>query len=219
LLSSVNSMPKDDWRHAACACDGCYYILRSNVTDWPAQELWQAYMQLTQAEAAFRMHKEALHLRPAWHQRGERVTAHILVCFLAYVLRKTLEGWCRQAGLGSSVTTVLEELARIQSTDVVVPTQDGRHVRLRCVVRPDRAQAILLGSPGPATAAPPAPTPRRAQRARRGTGQRPNVVPTPKADSMPDKDLRQQSVLKFGSWANFPSTLLSTLVLHPVPSS
>ncbi len=127
----------------ARACDGCY-ILRSNVTDWPAQELWQAYMQLTQAEAAFRMHKESLHLRPVWHQRAERVTAHILVCFLAYVLRKTLEGWCRQAGLGSSVTTVLEELARIQSTDVVVPTQDGRHVRLRCVVRPDRAQAILL---------------------------------------------------------------------------
>jgi hypothetical protein len=72
------------------------------------------------------------------------VKAHILVCFLAYVLRKTLEGWCRQGGIGSSVTTVLEEIARIQSTDVVLPTQDGRQVRLRCVVRPDSAQAILL---------------------------------------------------------------------------
>jgi|HubBroStandDraft_5_1064220.scaffolds.fasta_scaffold24117_2 transposase len=127
----------------ARACDGCY-ILRSNVTDWKAEELWQAYMQLTQAEAAFRIHKESLQLRPVWHQRAERVTAHILVCFLAYVLHKTLEGWCRQAGLGSSVATVLEEMARIQSTDIVVPTQDGRQVRLRCVVRPDRAQSILL---------------------------------------------------------------------------
>ena len=127
----------------ARACNGCY-ILRSNVTDWTAQELWQSYMQLTEAEAAFRIHKESLQLRPVWHQKPARVQAHILVCFLAYVLRKTLEGWCRQAGLGSSVTTVLEELARVQSTDVVIPTQDGRQVRLRCVVRPDRAQALLL---------------------------------------------------------------------------
>jgi transposase len=127
----------------ARACAGCY-VLRSNVTDWTAQALWQAYIQLTEAEAAFRIHKESLQLRPVWHQTAERVQAHILVCFLAYVLRKTLDGWCRQAGLGSSVTTVLEELARIQSTDVVLPTQDGRQVRLRCVVRPDPAQAILL---------------------------------------------------------------------------
>jgi transposase len=136
----------DAWRQA-CACDGCY-ILRSNVTDWSAEELWHAYIQLTEAEAAFRIHKDSLRLRPVWHQTAPRVTAHILVCFLAYVLRKTLEGWCRRAGLGSSVTTVLEELARIQSTDVVVPTRDGRQVRLRCVVRPDRPQTLLLARLG-----------------------------------------------------------------------
>ncbi len=117
------------WNQAR-ACDGCY-VLRSNVTDWTAQELWQAYIQLTEAEAAFRIHKESLQLRPIWHQTAESVTAHILVCFLAYVLRKTLDGWCRQAGLGSSVTTVLEEMARIQSTDVVLPTQDGRKVLIQ----------------------------------------------------------------------------------------
>lgn len=130
------------WEQARSS-DGCY-ILRSNMIDWTAQELWQAYMQLTEVEAAFRIHKEALQLRPVWHQLPEQVTAHILVCFLAYVLRKTLDGWCRQAGLGSSGSKVLQEMARIQSTDVVVPTQDGRTLRLRCVVRPDRAQSILL---------------------------------------------------------------------------
>jgi transposase len=123
--------------------EGCY-LLRSNLQDCTAAELWQAYMHLTDAEAAFRMHKDQLKLRPVWHQTAERVQAHILVCFLAYVLRKTLEGWSQRAGLGRSTTTVLEELARIQSTDVVLPTTDGRTVRLRCVVRPDRAQAILL---------------------------------------------------------------------------
>lgn len=121
-----------------------FYLLRSNVADWSAEDLWRAYMHLTDAEAAFRVHKSDLQLRPVWHQKAERLQAHILVCFLAYVLRKTLEGWSDRAGLGRSPTTLLEEFARIQSTDVVAPTTDGRSVRLRCVVRPERAQLILL---------------------------------------------------------------------------
>jgi len=52
--------------------------------------LWKAYMQLTDAEAAFRIHKSDLRIRPIWHQRQDRVEAPILVCFLAYVLWKTL---------------------------------------------------------------------------------------------------------------------------------
>jgi transposase len=131
----------------AQASQGCY-VLRSNVADWDAEELWRAYMHLTDAEAAFRVHKSDLGIRPVWHQRPKRVQAHLLVCFLAYVLRKTLEGWMAQAGLGHSPTTVLEELARIQSTDVVAPTMDGRTIRLRCVVHPDKAQAILLNHLG-----------------------------------------------------------------------
>jgi len=123
--------------------EGCY-LLRSNVSDWTAEDLWKVYMQLTEAEAAFRIQKDELRLRPVWHQTAERVQAHILVCFLAYVLHKMLEGWSQRAGLGRSIPTLLEEFARIQSTDVVLPTTDGRTVRLRCVVRPDKAQTILL---------------------------------------------------------------------------
>jgi hypothetical protein len=131
----------------ARASHGCY-VLRSNVADWDADELWRAYMHLTDAEAAFRIQKSDLRIRPVWHQTAERVQAHLLVCFLAYVLRKTLEGWMSRAGLGNGPTTVLEELARIQSTDVVAPTTDGRTIRLRCVVRPDKAQTILLNHLG-----------------------------------------------------------------------
>lgn len=127
----------------AQASQGCY-VLRSNVSDWPAEDLWRAYMHLTDAEAAFRIQKTNLQLRPVWHHRADRVQAHILVCFLAYVLRKTLEGWSARAGLGNSPTTLLEEFARIQSTDVVAPTTDNRTIRLRCVVRPDKAQRILI---------------------------------------------------------------------------
>jgi transposase len=132
----------DDWaRHS----EGCY-VLRTNLHDWTCDALWRTYIQLSEAEAAFRIHKSELSIRPIWHQRQDRVLAHILVCFLAYVLWKTLEQWQSRAGLGSSPRTVLQELAAITSTDVVLPTAvtPSRELRLRCVVRPDRAQAILL---------------------------------------------------------------------------
>ena len=122
------------------------YVLRTNVSDWSSEELWRTYIQLTEVEAAFRIHKSDLSIRPVWHQKAERVQAHILVCFLGYVLWKTLEQWQRRAELGNSPRTILEELQRIQSTDVVLPLADDprRELRIRCVVRPDQAQAILL---------------------------------------------------------------------------
>lgn len=120
------------------------YVLRSNITDWSDEKLWKAYIQLTQAEAAFRVHKDQLHIRPIWHQRADRVQAHILVCFLAFVLWKTLEMWQQRAGLGNSPRTILEEFARIQSHDVILPTQAQGEIRLRCVTQPDAAQGALL---------------------------------------------------------------------------
>ncbi len=134
-----------DWERAAALTEGCY-ILRTNVADWSAEQIWQTYVQLTQAEAAFRIHKSELCIRPVWHHKARRVRSHILVCFLAYVLWKTLEQWQSKAGLGNSPRTLLEEFERIRSADVVLPlTQDpGRELRLRCVVRPDKAQAVLL---------------------------------------------------------------------------
>jgi transposase len=120
------------------------YLLRSNINDWSDQQLWKAYIQLTQAEAAFRIQKDQLNVRPIWHQREDRVQAHILVCFLAFVLWKSLEMWQQRAGLGNSPRSILEEVARIQSHDVVLPTATHGQIRLRCVTQPDPAQAALL---------------------------------------------------------------------------
>lgn len=131
------------WRDWASKSEGCY-LLRSNVRDWSAADLWQAYIQLTQAEAAFRIQKSDLKLRPVWHQRAERVQAHILVCFLAYVLWKTLGQLCRRAGLGDEPRQVLEELKGITMVDVVLPTRQGIELRRRCISRPEPHQAILL---------------------------------------------------------------------------
>jgi transposase len=136
---------KPEWDNWATHSEGAY-VLRTNIHDWSEEDLWRTYIQLTEAEAAFRIHKSDLSIRPVWHQKSDRVQAHILVCFLAYVLWKTLEQWQHRAGLGNSPRTILEEIGRIQSTDVVLPLAEepGRELRIRCVVRPDKAQAMLL---------------------------------------------------------------------------
>jgi transposase len=133
------------WEHTARASEGCY-LLRTNVRDWTPETMWKTYIQLWEVEAAFRIHKSELTIRPIWHQKEKRVQAHILVCFLAYVLWKTLEQWQVRAGLGNSPRTILEEFMRIQSTDVVLPLAEDptRALRIRCVIRPERAQAMLL---------------------------------------------------------------------------
>jgi len=138
---------KESWRRWAQLSEGCY-LLRTNVTDWSAEDLWRAYIQLTEAEAAFRIHKSDLKLRPIWHQKKERVLAHILVCFLAYVLWKTLSQMTRSAGLGDEPRRIFDELDSIGLVDVILPTRQGVDIRRRCVRKPTEHQAILLSRLG-----------------------------------------------------------------------
>jgi len=136
------------WSDWAALSEGCY-LLRTNLNETDPATLWKRYIQLTEAEWAFRISKDELEIRPIWHQTERRVLAHILVCFLAYVLWKTLAGWMHRAGLGDAPRTLLEELANIKSGDVVLPTianngQTGKTIRLRCVTEPDAGQKVLL---------------------------------------------------------------------------
>ena len=133
----------EDWRQWAELSEGCY-LLRTNITDWNAKELWEAYIQLTQAETAFRIQKSDLRIRPIWHQKEERVKAHILVCFLAYVLWKMLGQMCKRAGLGNEPRKVLDEIAQIKVVDVIMPTKQGTTITKRCISQPTKAQLVLL---------------------------------------------------------------------------
>ena len=159
---------RPEWEDWAKLSEGTY-ILRSNIHHWSDHELWKTYIQLSEAEAAFRIQKSDLCIRPIWHHKQDRIQAHILICFLAYVLWKTLQQWQSRAGLGDSPRTILSELSRIHCADIVLPLADGskREIKLRCVVRPDREQQLLLQRLGltlPERLRPPAETP--------------NVVPT-----------------------------------------
>ncbi len=119
-------------------------MLRTNITDWKAGDLWEAYIQLTQAETAFRIQKSDLKIRPIWHQKEDRVKAHILVCFLAYVLWKMLGQMCQRAGLGNEPRQVFAEIAQIKVVDVMMPTKQGTAITKRCISQPTKAQSVLL---------------------------------------------------------------------------
>lgn len=136
---------RPEWAAWARLTEGVY-ILRTNITAWSDEALWQTYVQLTEAEAAFRIQKSDLAIRPIWHHKEGRIKAHILICFTAYALWKTLQQWQSRAGLGHAPRTLLTEFSRIQAADIVLPLVDASHreLRIRCVVRPDPAQAILL---------------------------------------------------------------------------
>jgi transposase len=120
------------------------YLLRTNLSGHSEQDLWTMYMQLNDAEAAFRTLKQDLSIRPIYHQTEDRVNAHVLVCFLAYVLYRTLDRIAKQKGVGMTARKVIASLETIKSGDIILPLVDGRELRLRRVSRPDRAQAELL---------------------------------------------------------------------------
>lgn len=133
----------ESWRDWASLSDGCY-LLRTNVNDWSSEDLWKTYIQLTEAENAFRIQKSDLRIRPIWHQKEGRVQSHILVCFLAYVLWKMLAQKVTRAGLGDEPRRVLDEISRIKVVDVILPTRGGIEIRKRCITHPTEHQAILL---------------------------------------------------------------------------
>ena len=120
------------------------YLLRTNLKGEDPAKLWQYYIQLTQIEEAFKNLKGDLGLHPIYHQKEERVEAHIFVAFLAYCLHVTLRRWLRDMAPGLTPRSVLEKFAAVQMIDVHLPTTDGRHVVLSRYTQPEKELQVLL---------------------------------------------------------------------------
>ncbi len=120
------------------------YLLRSNLCGREPAQLWQFYIQLVEVEAAFKTMKDDLQLRPIYHQREERIEAHIFVAFLAYCLHVTLRARLRPLAGGLTPRAVLDKLAAVQMLDVHFPTIDGRTLILRRYTEPRAEQKLLL---------------------------------------------------------------------------
>ncbi len=131
------------------------YMLRTNLQAGTAEELWSRYMQLTEAEASFRALKSELSIRPLFHQLEPRVKAHVLVAFLGYALWVTLKhllkcsapaipGNHAASAASLSASKALALLSTLHSADIVLPTTDGREIRLRRITESTAEQKSLL---------------------------------------------------------------------------
>jgi transposase len=134
------------------------YMLRTNLEAGTGEELWSRYMQLTEAEASFRALKSELSIRPLFHQKEPRVKAHVMVAFLGYALWVTLKHLLKRrpaiepqpstSGVNNtqplSAMKALALLSTLQSADIVLPTTDGREIRLRRITEPTADQKSLL---------------------------------------------------------------------------
>lgn len=124
------------------------YLLRTNLTGDSAEDLWKKYIQLTEAEAAFRALKSELSIRPIFHQLERRVKAHVLVAFLGYALWVTLKHLLVRKNLKISPAKALAILSGLRSADIVLPTTDRREIRLRRITTPTHEQEMLLAHLG-----------------------------------------------------------------------
>jgi len=135
-----------DWQKAR---EGAY-LLRTNLPATNPEQLWKTYIQLTEAEAGFRVLKSELLIRPFFHQLERRVKAHILVAFLSYALWVTLKHWLRRSSpIGAPKTplspaSALSLMSTLRSADIILPTTDGREIRLRRITTATEAQRRLL---------------------------------------------------------------------------
>jgi len=120
------------------------YLLRTNLCARDPAQLWSFYIQLTEIEAAFKTIKDDLNLRPIYHQREDRIEAHIFIAFLAYCLHVTLRARLRAHAPGLTSRAVLDKFAAIQMIDAHFPTTDGRTLILSRYTQPEKDQKILL---------------------------------------------------------------------------
>jgi len=134
---------KNEDRYQWAMETGGSYILRTNWGETDPRTVWNTYIQLTEVEDSFRIEKYDLGIRPIFHHKQDRTQAHILVCFLALTLWRTLQQWMKASGLGAAPRKLLEELRELRSIDVLLPTRD-KTIRLRMVATPARGLKVLL---------------------------------------------------------------------------
>jgi transposase len=121
------------------------YLLRTNLTETDPKVLWEYYLQLVAIEAAFKNLKDDLQIRPVFHQKEDRVEAHIFVAYLAYCLHVTLQAKLRQVAGGLTPRTLLEKFATMQMMDVCFPTEEpGKELLFRRYTQPEKDHQLLL---------------------------------------------------------------------------
>jgi len=107
------------------------YILRTNRVDLSDEEIFRLYLTLNRIERAFKDLKSDLNLRPIFHQKEERVDAHIFITILAYHILYIIEKRLQSKDDYRSWSTVREILSTHVYSTTILPTKSGRIINIR----------------------------------------------------------------------------------------
>ena len=124
------------------------YCLRSNMPDWPQEQLWTTYVMLTEIEATFRSLKTELGLRPVYHQKEERVTGHLFITLLAYHLVHTLRHQLKRHGIHLSWDSIRTLMSTQQRITLILPTDAQSIIYLRTTTRAEIQQQHIYDALG-----------------------------------------------------------------------
>ncbi|MCK4736585.1 MAG: IS1634 family transposase, partial [Methanophagales archaeon] len=103
--------------------DGKYALVSTRIT-MSAKEIISAYYDKDGIEKAFCCIKQPIGLRPIRHWLDGRVKAHIFICYLSYLLMKTLEHMLKKGGLTMSAENALKQLGKVKYVVVTNPKGD-----------------------------------------------------------------------------------------------
>ena len=109
------------------------FVLETN-TDLSWKEVVIAYKDLWQVERAFRTLKNELEMGPIYHYTERRIRAHIFICFLALVLRVTLQKAFKDINKTISLSKVMNDIKKIKAIKLNI---QGSHYILRTELQGD----------------------------------------------------------------------------------
>jgi transposase len=124
------------------------YVLRTDRQDMTADEIWRTYMLLTRVEAAFRAMKSPLMERPIFHHLQDRTQTHIFLCVLAYHLLASIEKRFLDRDIHTSWSTLRQQLSTHQVVTVVLPTVDGKILKIRKATTPEPVHREIYATLG-----------------------------------------------------------------------
>lgn len=97
--------------------DGLLGLLTNNE-DMHGESLVEKYKELWKIEESFRLMKSQLEVRPMFHWSDKRISGHLVLCFLAFVVMRELERRTKESGIKDSIGKMLEALAELQVSEL-----------------------------------------------------------------------------------------------------
>jgi len=141
---TIDFKRRDDKIADAERLDG-KHALMSTRTTMSAKEIISAYYDKDGIEKAFCCIKQPIGLRPIRHWLDGRVKAHIFICYLSYLLMKTLEHMLKKGGLKMNAENALKQLGKVKYVVVTNPKGDVSTAKLSIPSRVQRQIMDVLG--------------------------------------------------------------------------